>query len=113
MKRMSLVLVSVLVLILLALTGCGGGDATPTPIVIVVTSPPSDAEPTAEPTAEVVEPPATSGIEILEATFAHDLGEEMQPIDPGFEFTPDDTVNLSLKIKGRPKEGVVTARFFW
>jgi len=93
--------------------GCGGGNATPTPIVIVVTSPPSGAEPTAEPTAEVAEPPAPSGIEILDATFAHGLGEEMQPIDPGSEFTPDETVNLSLKIKGRPKEGVITARFFW
>ena len=113
MKRTSLVLVSVLILILLALAGCGGGDATPTPIVIVVTSPPSDAEPTVEPTAEVVEPPAASGVEILEATFAHGLSEEMQPIDPGSEFTPDETVNLSLKLKGRPKEGVITARFFW
>ncbi len=112
MKRTSLTLLSVFILLILALTGCGGGEE-PTPIVIVVTSSPSDAEPTTEPTAEVVEPPAPAGIEILEATFAHDLGEEMQPIDPGSEFSPDETVNLSLKIKGRPKEGVITARFFW
>jgi hypothetical protein len=109
MKRTFLILLSVLVLILLAVTGCGGGDATPTPIVIVVTSPPSGAEPT----SEVVQPPAAAGVEILEAIFAHGLGEEMQPIDPGSEFSPGETVNLSLKIKGRPKEGVVTARFFW
>jgi hypothetical protein len=109
MKRTFLILLSVLVLILLAVIGCGGGGETPTPIVIVVTSPPSDADPT----AEVVQPPAATGVEILEATFAHGLGEEMQPIDPGSEFSPGETVNLSLKIKGRPKEGVVTARFFW
>jgi hypothetical protein len=119
MKRTFLILLSVLVLILLAVTGCGGGEE-PTPIVIVVTAPASDAEPTSEvvePPAtdgtEIVEPPAADGIEILEATFAHGLGEEMQPIDPGTEFSPSETVNLSLKIKGRPKEGVVTARFFW
>lgn len=109
MKRTFLMLLSVLVLILLAVTGCGGGGATPTPIVIVVTSPPSDADPT----AEVVQPPVATGVEILEAIFAHGLGEEMQPIDPGSEFSPGETVNLSLKIKGRPQEGVVTARFFW
>ena len=109
MKRTFLILLSVLVLILLAVTGCGGGrcDAD------------SDRDrshlPTlgAEPTSEVVEPPAAAGVEILEAIFAHGLGEEMQPIDPGSEFSPGETVNLSLKIKGRPKEGVVTARFFW
>ena len=112
MKRMSLLVITVLMVLLVTVTGCGGGEK-PTPIVIVVTSAPSGAEPTAEPTAEVVEPPAPSGIEVLEATFAHGLGEDMQPIDPGSEFTPGETVNLSLKVKGRPKEGVITARFFW
>ena len=109
MKRTFLILLSVLFLILLAVTGCGGGEE-PTPVVIVVTSPPSGAEPT----SEVVQPTtAAAGLEILEATFAHGLGEQMQPIDPGSEFSPSDSVNLSLRIKGRPKEGVITARFFW
>lgn len=108
MKRTFLVLLSVLVLILLAVTGCGGEE--PTPIVIVVTSSPSGAEPT----GEIVPPTvAAAGIEIVEATYAHGLGEQMEPIDPGSEFGPSETVNLSLRIKGRPKEGVITARFFW
>ena len=108
MKRTFLVLLSVLVLILLALTGCGGEE--PTPIVIVVTSSPSGAEPT----SEIVQPTvAAAGIEIVEATYAHGLGEQMEPIDPGSEFGPSETVNLSLRIKGRPKEGVIAARFFW
>jgi hypothetical protein len=108
MKRMSLVLISVLVLILLAVAGCGGEE--PTPIVIVVTSSPSGAEPTAVPVQPTT---AAAGVEILEATFAHGLGEQMEPIDPGSEFSPSETINLSLRIKGRPKEGVITARFFW
>jgi hypothetical protein len=54
-----------------------------------------------------------AGIEILEATFAHGLSEEMQPVDPGADFGPDETVYLSLRIKGRPETGVVTARFYW
>jgi hypothetical protein len=107
MKRI-VALLSAMVLILLAATGCGGGEE-PTPIVIVVTSAPTDAEPT----SEVVQPSPENGVEIVEAIFAHGLSEEMQPIDPGSEFSPSDTVNLSLRIKGRPKEGVVTARFFW
>jgi hypothetical protein len=107
MKRTFPALLSVLILILLAVTGCGGEE--PTPIVIVVTSAPADVEPT----GEVVPPPAESAVEILDATFAHELSEEMQPVDPGSEFNPSDTVNLSVRIKGRPKEGVVTARFFW
>ena len=114
MKRTSPILLSVLILLTLVVTACGGSEPTPTPIVIVITSPPSDAEPTVEVVEPpTVEPPAEPGIEILEATFAHGLGEEMQPIDPGSEFAPDETVNLSLRLKGRPKEGVVTARFFW
>jgi hypothetical protein len=108
MKRTFPILLSVLILLLLAVTGCGGGEE-PTPIVIVVTSAPTGTEPT----TEVVQPPADTGVEILEAVFAHGLGEEMQPVDPGSDFGPSDTVNLSLKIKGRPKEGVITARFYW
>ena len=117
-----------LCLILLATLSCGGSDETPTPIVIVVTSPPSDAgpttavepttvaEPTAvtEPTVEVVEPPPSeAGIEILEATFAHGLSEQMEPVDPGDEFAPDEPIYLALTIKGRPEEGVVSANFYW
>jgi hypothetical protein len=121
MNRQALKLLLAVLVLLLALSSCGGEDATPTPIVIVgtpqpeyvtvvVTPPPSEAEPTAE---VVPSPPPATGVELLEATFAHGLSEEMQPVDPGADFSPDETVYLSLQIKGRPKEGLVTARFYW
>jgi len=102
-------------LILLAMLSCGGSDETPTPIVIVVTSPPSDAGPTAavEPTAVVEPPPSEAGIEILEATFAHGLSEQMEPVNPGDEFAPNEPIYLALTIKGRPEEGVVSTSFYW
>jgi hypothetical protein len=34
-------------------------------------------------------------------------------VNPGTDFARDETVYLSLKIKGRPKEGLVLARFYW
>jgi hypothetical protein len=112
MKRRYLNLWLGAVLLLSVLVGCGGG-ATPTPIVVVVT-PPSQPEVV---TAVVTPPPPTAepaaGIEVLEATFAHGLGEQMEPVDPGADFYPDQTVYLSLKIKGRPKEGSVRAQFYW
>jgi hypothetical protein len=37
----------------------------------------------------------------------------MQPVDPGSDFSPDETVYLSVQIKGRPEEGLVIARFYW
>jgi hypothetical protein len=117
MKRHSVKLMLGLLLLLALLVGCGG--EAPTPIVIVVTSPPSQPTPTAAvvqptPTAEVVQPPPpAAGIEIVEATFAHGLGDDMQPVNPGADFVGNETIYLSLKIKGRPKEGVVTARFYW
>ena len=95
-------------LLLTALAACG--SEPPAPITVVVTPPP----PQAEATPEVVEPATPqSGIEILEATFAHGLGEEMQPVDPGADFAPGEAIHLSLRIKGRPEAGVVTAQFYW
>jgi hypothetical protein len=113
-----------LALIVLVMVSCGGGGATPTPIVLVVTAAPSGAAvitvvvtsppPEATPTGEAAQPPpAVTGIEIKEATFAHGLTEDMQPVDPGSDFRPDETVYLSLQLKGRPEEGVVTSRFYW
>jgi hypothetical protein len=128
MNRKRLKLVLGLGFVLLAMLSCGGSSETPTPIVIVVTAPPSAAEttveveptaavePTAEiqPTAEVVAPPPSeAGIEILEATFAHGLSEQMEPVDPGNEFAPNDPIYLALTIKGRPEEGIVSANFYW
>jgi hypothetical protein len=124
MNRQRLKLVLGLALIVLVMVSCGGGDETPTPIVLVVTAPPTQSAvitvvvtappPEATPTAEAVQPPpSAAGIEIKEATFAHGLTEDMQPVNPGADFVPDETVYLSLRIKGRPKEGVVTSRFYW
>lgn len=69
--------------------------------------------PEATPAEETEIPQPEAGIQILEATFAHGLSEEMQPVDPGADFGSDETIYLSLRIKGRPKEGIVAARFYW
>jgi len=53
-----------------------------------------------------------AGLTILEATFAQEVSEDMEPINPTTSFTPEQTVNLLLTIKGRPKEGEVLARFY-
>jgi len=58
-------------------------------------------------------PQAPEAVEVLEATFAHGLSEQMEPVNPGNEFQPDETVYLSIKLKGNPKEGVVNTRFFY
>ncbi|MBN1657533.1 MAG: hypothetical protein JXA93_03980 [Anaerolineae bacterium] len=113
-------LMILLLLVCLLLAACGGQEpapitvvVTPVPVItVVVTPPPPGAEPT--PVAETPTQAApAAGLEILDATFAHGLDEEMQPIDPGSGFDPAETIYLSLKLKGRPKEGVVTARFFY
>lgn len=120
-QRLKLVLG--LALVVLVMVSCGGGGEAPTPIVLVVTASPTPAAvitvvvtappPEATPTVEAVQPPPQAGIEIQEATFAHGLTEDMQPTDPGADFSPDETVYLSLRLKGRPEEGVVTSRFYW
>ena len=129
-------LLLVLALLLPAAAGCGG-EASPPVVTLVVTSAPPTAyitvvvtsEPssgdvqvvdTAEPpsgqpavVATEPPPPPEAGIEVLEATFAHGLSEQMEPVDPGDTFAPDETVYLSVKIKGRPEAGLVAAHFFF
>jgi hypothetical protein len=97
-------------LLLSILVGCGGG-ATPTPVVVVVTPGPQPEQVTVVVTPPPPEPAA--GIEVLAGAFAHGLGEQMEPVDPGTDFLPGETVYLSVEIKGRPKEGTITARFYW
>lgn len=60
-------------------------------------------------------PLADAPIKVLNATFAHGLADDMQPIDadPEAAFTPDETVYLSIQIEGRPKSGIVRADFYW
>jgi len=55
--------------------------------------------------------PTAPHLEVLNVTFAHGLTEEMAPVDPGNEFQPDETVYLSVKLKGVQKTGRVKAVF--
>ncbi len=87
----------ILVLLLVLVSACGGGGDTPAPAA-------ADT-----PTPET----ASTDLEVQQVTFAHGLTEEMAPIDPGNEFAPDETVYLSVKIKGTPKTGVVSATFYY
>ena len=130
MKRKQVAVLLALMFLLLAL-GCGGGEkATPTPIIIVVTPDPGQSE-TIEAIEEPAQPPATveeptlpaatveeptqpaAGVEVLDVVFAHGLTEEMEAVDPGSDFGSSETVYLSVKLKGRPKEGEVIAHFYW
>lgn len=110
MKNKLWKLVAGLLLFCLVLAACG--SEPPAPITVVITSPPSDTSATPEPPSPTA-PAAGIGVEILEATFAHGLTENMQPVDPGSAFGPEETIHLSVKLKGRPKEGTVTARFYY
>ena len=103
-----------LLLFALIPAACTGVSFTPS-----AQQPPAEAPSTTAPTQPTGAPPATAtpkpagGLKVLEVTFAHGLTEEMAPVDPGEEFTPDATIYLSVKLKGRPKEGRVTARFLY
>ncbi|HEY80575.1 MAG TPA: hypothetical protein G4O05_05790 [Caldilineae bacterium] len=97
MKRS--ILLALLAAFSLLVAACGGGGA-------------EEAEAPAESAAPASQPVA-SKLEIIEATFAHGLDDEMGPIEPGNEFEPDETIYLAIKLKGNPKEGVVSARFMY
>ena len=53
------------------------------------------------------------GIDITEVKFAKELTEDMQPVDITNQFEPTDVINISIQISGRPKNGIVTARFLY
>lgn len=53
----------------------------------------------------------TERVEVTDATFSHGLSADKQAVDAGSEFEPDETVCLSLTVKGRPKPGTVKAKF--
>lgn len=105
----------ILLIAALVMTACAGeAPATPSPTPV-----PERVTPSPAPAQERLTPPPTStavtvaGLEILEVTFAHGLTEELAPVQPGNTFAPDETVHLSIKLKGTPKQGQVTARFFF
>ncbi len=56
---------------------------------------------------------APKGIEIAEVVFAKELSENFEPVDSTEEFFPDETINVSVRIPGRPREGVLAARFLY
>jgi hypothetical protein len=123
MQRKEVSVLAAAALLLLALACGGGGKPTPTPIIIVITSAPGQSAATEaiEAVEEPAQPLATAeessqpvaGVEVLDAVFAHGLTEEMAPVEPGSDFGSNETVYLSVELKGRPKEGQVTARFYW
>jgi len=87
--------IAALLITALAIAACGGGGS----------GQPSAGE---KPAAQ-----AKPGLELLEATFAHGLDENLAPVEPDDKFAPQDTIYLSIKLKGTPKEGQVTARFLY
>jgi len=50
---------------------------------------------------------------LKKATYAHALEENQSPKDTAEFFYPDETIYLSLELKGRPKSGGVTGKFFF
>ncbi|MDP2965847.1 MAG: hypothetical protein Q8N39_07405 [Pelolinea sp.] len=53
------------------------------------------------------------GIEIAEVVFAKSLSENMEPVDATTTYDPSEQVNVSVRINGRPKEGVLSAKFMY
>lgn len=51
--------------------------------------------------------------ELKKATFCHWLQEDQSPKDVAEFFNRDETVYLSIELKGRPKSGVVAAKFMF
>jgi len=87
---------------LLWFAGCGDAGTSST-------SPEKDSTGDASPAATN----GTDGLEFKEVTFAKGLSEQMEAIDPGNEYPPDATIYLSAVIKGRPKTGVLTSKFYF
>ena len=49
---------------------------------------------------------------LLEAVFAKGLAENQAPENPCVDYTPDETICLSLRFKGRPRKGIASAKFY-
>ena len=111
--RINRFILSLLVIVLVMAVAACGGDATPSDTTPTATPVPTDVSADVSPEASSSDQAETVQLEILEATFAHGLDEDMGPEEPGNEFQPDETIYLSIKLKGMPKEGVVTARFMY
>ncbi|MBM3187260.1 MAG: hypothetical protein FJZ90_00880 [Chloroflexi bacterium] len=64
---------------------------------------------------KVVGPPVAEAVpaEVVEATFAKGLGPNMEPVDPTSAFPPEGPIHLSVKLRGVPNEGLISARFVY
>lgn len=114
----------VVLMVCVLLVACGGSQSAPvsqnTPaaepaatesIGTEETGTPAEAEETGIPNkADAGKEPRA---ELLDATLSKALGENQEAIDPSEEFYPDETVYISLEFKGRPKEGIVSAAFYF
>jgi hypothetical protein len=54
-----------------------------------------------------------SAVAIDQAVFAHGFDADGEPLNPGNMYEPGETIYLHLRFKGKPKEGVITGRFYW
>jgi len=45
--------------------------------------------------------------------FAKDLSENYLPVNPTSTFYPEEVINVSVSIPGRPKEGIMGAKFLY
>ncbi len=61
----------------------------------------------------MVSPVQAAEGDLVKATFCHGLGENNSPKDTAEFFRPDETVYLSVELKGRPKTGEVAAKFLF
>lgn len=112
MKKNFALLLSV-ALLLGGVLACGLGTSAPTSSPTESAPPAVAADtPTSPPPTDTPTPEPAAGVEVQRVTFAHDLDDEMRPVDPGSEFIPDETVYLSVLLTGRTEGGVVTARFY-
>ena len=59
------------------------------------------------------EPRGIDGIEIADVVFAKSLTADMEPETETTSFDPSEKVNVSVRINGRPKEGVIAAKFLY
>ena len=50
---------------------------------------------------------------VKSVTFAEQLDENHQAVNPKTQFKPVDTIYISVAIAGRPKTGTINAKFFY
>ena len=50
---------------------------------------------------------------VKSVTFAEKLDENYRAVNPKTQFKPTDTIQVSVDITGRPKTGILNAKFFY